>query len=181
VVAAVRAEVGASPAALERPGLVAAALALAAILDEPQHVAVQPAAARQLVAILGTLSKRTQRRGKLAVVKSMTTSSPSAWAISPSTVSRVPSRRAETGHPRPRDDCRSNGTARAGLHHETRESASTCAYRASSAAYSASSMAACAKSIASSATARASLADLSASLRSCLAFFFSMFALTSAT
>jgi hypothetical protein len=55
-----------------------AALALAAILDDPQHVAVQPAAARQLVAILGTLSKRTQRRGKLAVVKSVTTSSPSA-------------------------------------------------------------------------------------------------------
>jgi hypothetical protein len=76
VVAAVRAELGA--AAAERPGLAAAALALAAILDEPQHVAVQPAAARQLVAILGTLSKRTQRRGKLAVDKSMTTSSPPA-------------------------------------------------------------------------------------------------------
>jgi hypothetical protein len=71
-VAAVRAELGATPAAAERPGLAAAALALAAILDDPQHVAVQPAAARQLVAILGTLSKRTQRRGKLAVVKSMT-------------------------------------------------------------------------------------------------------------
>jgi hypothetical protein len=77
VVAAVRAELGAAPAAAERPGLAAAALALAAILDDPQHVAVQPAAARQLVAILGTLSKRTQRRGKLAVVESMTTSSPS--------------------------------------------------------------------------------------------------------
>jgi hypothetical protein len=78
VVAAVRGELGAAPAAAERPGLAAAALALAAILDDPQHVAVQPAAARQLVAILGTFSKRTQRRGKLAVVKSMTTSSPSA-------------------------------------------------------------------------------------------------------
>ena len=78
VVAAVRAELGAAPAAAERPGLAAAALALAAILDDPQHVAVQPAAARQLVTILGTLSKRTQRRGKLALVKSMTTSSPSA-------------------------------------------------------------------------------------------------------
>jgi hypothetical protein len=55
-----------------------AALALAAILDDPQHVAVQPAAARQLVAILGALSKRTQRRKKLALVESMTTSSPPA-------------------------------------------------------------------------------------------------------
>jgi hypothetical protein len=61
-----------------RPGLAAAAVAMAATLDDPQHVASQPAAARQLVAILATLSKRTQRRGKLAVVKSMTTSSPSA-------------------------------------------------------------------------------------------------------
>ena len=72
VVAAVRAELNAVPAAAERPGLAAAALALAAILDDHQHVAVQPAAARQLAAILGTLSKPTQRRGKLAVVKSMT-------------------------------------------------------------------------------------------------------------
>ena len=78
VVAAVRDELGTAPAAAERPGLAAAALALAAILDDPQHVAVQPAAARQLVAILGTLAKRAQRRGKLAVVKSMTTSSPPA-------------------------------------------------------------------------------------------------------
>jgi hypothetical protein len=61
-----------------RQRLVLAALALASMLDDSQHVAVQPAAARQLDAILGTLSKRTQRRGKLAVVKSMTTSSPSA-------------------------------------------------------------------------------------------------------
>ena len=72
VVAGVRAELDAAPAAVERPGLTAVALALAAILDDPQHVAVRPAAARQLVAILDTLSKRTQRRGKLAVVKSMT-------------------------------------------------------------------------------------------------------------
>jgi hypothetical protein len=78
VVAAVRDELSAAPAAVERPGLTAVALALAAILDDPQHVATQPAAARQLVAVLGTLSKRTQRRGKLAVVKLMTTSSPSA-------------------------------------------------------------------------------------------------------
>jgi hypothetical protein len=74
VVAAVRAELDAAPEAAERPGLAAAALVLAAILDDPKHFATQPAAARQLVAILGMLSKRARRRGKLAVVKSMTAS-----------------------------------------------------------------------------------------------------------
>jgi hypothetical protein len=73
VVAAVRAELDAAPAACERPGLAAAALSLAAILDDPKHGAIQPAAARQLVAILGTLTKRTYRRAPLVVVKSMTT------------------------------------------------------------------------------------------------------------
>ena len=72
VVAAVRDELGAAPAAAERPGLTAVALALAAILDDSEHVPTQPAAARQLAAILGMLSKQTRRRGKLAVVKSMT-------------------------------------------------------------------------------------------------------------
>ena len=76
VVAAVHAELDAAPAAGERPGMAAIALALAAILDDPKHVAAQPAAARQLVAILNTLTKRGCRYGKLAVVKSMTTSSP---------------------------------------------------------------------------------------------------------
>jgi hypothetical protein len=60
VVAAVGEELNAAPAAIERPGLTAVALALAAILDDPQHVAVQPTAARQLVAIFNTLSKRAQ-------------------------------------------------------------------------------------------------------------------------
>jgi hypothetical protein len=78
VVAAVYAELSVAPSAAEHPGLTAVALALAAILDDRQHVAVQPAAARQLVEILDMLSKRTHCRGKLAVVKSMTTSSPSA-------------------------------------------------------------------------------------------------------
>lgn len=63
VVAAVRAELDATPSAVARPGLAAVALALAAILDDARHVATQPAAARQLVAILDTLSKRTQRGG----------------------------------------------------------------------------------------------------------------------
>jgi len=78
VVAAVCAELATAGAAVERPGLTAVALALAEILDDPRHVATQPAAARQLVPILDTLSKRTQRRGKLAVVRSMTTTSPPA-------------------------------------------------------------------------------------------------------
>lgn len=39
VVAAVQAELDAAPAAAERPGLAAIALALAAILDDPKHVA----------------------------------------------------------------------------------------------------------------------------------------------
>ncbi len=73
VVAGVQAELDAASAAAERPGLAAIALALAAILDEPKHVAAQPAAARQLVAVLNTLAKRISRRGKLALVKSMTT------------------------------------------------------------------------------------------------------------
>lgn len=51
VVAAVRAELATAAAAVERPGLTAVALALAAIFDDPRHVATQPAAARQLVAI----------------------------------------------------------------------------------------------------------------------------------
>ena len=71
MVAALRAELNAAPAADECPGLTAVALGLAAILDDSKHVVVQPAAAHQLVAILGSLSKRTQRCGKLAVVKSM--------------------------------------------------------------------------------------------------------------
>ncbi len=78
VVAAVRDELEATPTAAERPGLTAIALPLAEIRDDQRHQATQPAAARQLVAILDTLSKRTERQGKLAAVKSMTTSSPSA-------------------------------------------------------------------------------------------------------
>jgi hypothetical protein len=72
VVAAVRAEFEAAPTASVRPGLAAVALGLAAILDYSNHVATQPAAARQLVAIPNTLSKPARRRGKLAVVKAMT-------------------------------------------------------------------------------------------------------------
>ena len=56
----------------ERPGLAQTALTLARILDNPRAVSSQPAAARQLVAILSMLSRRSHRRAKLGVVKSMT-------------------------------------------------------------------------------------------------------------
>ena len=56
----------------ERPGLAQTALTLARILDNPRAVSSQPAAARQLVVILSMLSRRSHRRAKLGVVKSMT-------------------------------------------------------------------------------------------------------------
>jgi hypothetical protein len=66
-------------AAQTRPGLVAIALAMARILDSSRAASAQPAAAKLLVTVLDTLHKGSAqgRRGKLAVVKSMTTSSPS--------------------------------------------------------------------------------------------------------
>jgi hypothetical protein len=75
VVAAVMAEIEAM-GTNRRPGLAAAGQALARIMDNPRAVSTQPAAARQLVAILAMLSRGSQRRGKLASVKSMTTISP---------------------------------------------------------------------------------------------------------
>jgi hypothetical protein len=72
VESAVAAEIAELPQRQERPGLAQIALALARIMDNPRAVSSQPAAARQLVAILGTLSRRSHRRGKLALVKSMT-------------------------------------------------------------------------------------------------------------
>jgi hypothetical protein len=75
---AVRAELDFASAAAERPGLTAVALALAGILDDSRYVATQPAAARQLVAILATLNRRVHQRKRLAVVKAMTTSPPPA-------------------------------------------------------------------------------------------------------
>jgi hypothetical protein len=78
VEAAVETEIRGFAQTEARPGLAATALALARIMDNPRAVGQQPAAARQLAAILGTLSKPTQRRGKLAVVKSMTNQAGSA-------------------------------------------------------------------------------------------------------
>jgi hypothetical protein len=45
------------------------------LFDHSKYAPSQPTDARQLVATLDTLSKRAQPRGKLAAVKSMTTSS----------------------------------------------------------------------------------------------------------
>jgi hypothetical protein len=75
---AVEAELAGLAAAQERPGLAQTALALARLMDGPA-VTSKPAAAARLADILNALSQgSSQRRRKLAVVKSMTTSSPSA-------------------------------------------------------------------------------------------------------
>jgi hypothetical protein len=56
-----------------RPGLVATALALARILDNPKAVSTQPAAAAKLADILETLRKNSDKReSKLARVRSLT-------------------------------------------------------------------------------------------------------------
>ena len=73
VEAAVLAEVqalGSSP----RPGLVAAAIAMARILDNPKAVSSQPPAARMLTSLLDKLRSASAqgRRGRLAVVRTMT-------------------------------------------------------------------------------------------------------------
>ena len=60
------------------PGLAQAALALARLMDGPA-VTSKLAAVQQLVDILNTMAEGASvRRRKLAVIKSMTTSSPSA-------------------------------------------------------------------------------------------------------
>jgi hypothetical protein len=79
VESAVEAELGGLASAELRPGLVQIALAMARILDNPRAPSAQPAAAKVLVSVMDTLHKGSAqgRRGNLAVVKSMTTSSPS--------------------------------------------------------------------------------------------------------
>jgi hypothetical protein len=61
-----------------RPGLTAIALALGRLMDDPKAVNQKPAAAKTLAALLDKLrsASAARRRGNLAVVKSMTTSSP---------------------------------------------------------------------------------------------------------
>jgi hypothetical protein len=77
VESAVTTELAGYPLSAERPGLTAVAVCLAQLLDNSKAVAAHPSAARELGKVLDTLSKRSQRPRKLAVVKSMTTSSPS--------------------------------------------------------------------------------------------------------
>jgi hypothetical protein len=61
----------------DRPGLCAAALAMARLLDNPRAVPQHPAAAGQLVKMLGELSKAAHRpRGRLAAVQKMTKRDP---------------------------------------------------------------------------------------------------------
>jgi hypothetical protein len=77
VEAATQQEINAMPAQT-RPGLVAIALAMARILDSSRAASAQPAAAKVLVSVLDTLHRGSAqgRRGNLAVVKSMTTTTP---------------------------------------------------------------------------------------------------------
>jgi hypothetical protein len=75
---AVEAELHGLPAAQTRPTLAAVALAMARILDG-RVPTPKPAAAKALVSAMDALHKgSTQRRGNLALVKSMTKNSPSA-------------------------------------------------------------------------------------------------------
>jgi hypothetical protein len=62
-------------AAEARPGLAQAALAMARLLDNPKAVNQQPAAAKVLTGLLDKLHSVSAggRRGRLSLVKSMTT------------------------------------------------------------------------------------------------------------
>jgi hypothetical protein len=72
VAAAVQSEIDALGSAA-RPGLAAAALALARILDNPKAVSTQPAAAAKLSDLLEQLRKNSNgRKSKLATVRAMT-------------------------------------------------------------------------------------------------------------
>jgi hypothetical protein len=73
VEAAVELELAGLPAAAERPGLAAAALALARVLDNPRAMSPHPPAARVLARLLDELRKPAQsRRGGSKVVRAMT-------------------------------------------------------------------------------------------------------------
>ena len=74
VEAAVQQEISGLAQAQWRPGLVAIALAMARILDNPRAPSAQPAAAKVLVSVLDTLHQGSaqRRRGSLALVRTMT-------------------------------------------------------------------------------------------------------------
>ena len=57
-----------------RPGLAAGAVSMARILDNPLAVSTQPAACRQLMAVLDVLhTAAVPRHGRLAVIQEMST------------------------------------------------------------------------------------------------------------
>jgi hypothetical protein len=60
--------------AISRPGVAAACLALAAVLDNPRAVSTKPAAAAKLVHLLEMLRKGSNTSRKLASVRQMTSS-----------------------------------------------------------------------------------------------------------
>lgn len=59
-------------AAERRPGLAAAAIKLAELLDNPLAVPQHPQAAGRLVALLGLLAREERHGGRLAAVRSLT-------------------------------------------------------------------------------------------------------------
>lgn len=73
VEAAVEAELADLPAAADQPGIAAACLALARVLDNPRHMSPHPSAARVLSKLLADLRSASARtsRGGLAAVRSM--------------------------------------------------------------------------------------------------------------
>lgn len=72
VEAAVRAEIEAL-GSTARPGLVATAVVMARVLENPRAVSSQPPAARVLIAVLDKLrASSSTRRGNLALVRDMT-------------------------------------------------------------------------------------------------------------
>jgi hypothetical protein len=75
VAQAVQCQLDALETADEPPGTATIALAMARLLDNPLALPQHPAAAGRLVEILGRLSKGSQRPGRLASVRSMTSRS----------------------------------------------------------------------------------------------------------
>jgi hypothetical protein len=73
VAGAVETELQGYSAAAERPGLRAVAFRLAELLDNECAVPQYPSAARVLVDVLDRLGKRAHGRGRLALVRQMTT------------------------------------------------------------------------------------------------------------
>ena len=73
VLDAVNEELGKLTTTAERPGLAAAARAMARVLDSPEALPQHPSAAGKLAELLAVLGKGgRQRKGKLAAVREMT-------------------------------------------------------------------------------------------------------------